>query len=59
VGVNWSTDIDQTPATAEGAVPPILLDFSAAPASGAYARLDAESSEDQKPAEFIRETLSF
>jgi hypothetical protein len=31
VGVNWSTDIDQTPATAEGAVPPILLDFSAAP----------------------------
>ena len=30
-----------------------MLDFSAAPARGACARLDAESYEDQKTAEFI------
>jgi uncharacterized protein YyaL (SSP411 family) len=57
MGVNWSKDIDQTPAAAKEQPRSILLDFSAAPASGACARLDAESYEDQKTAEFIRETF--
>jgi hypothetical protein len=34
-----------------------LLDFSAAPAGGACARLDAESYEDQKTAEFIGQSF--
>ena len=53
VGVNWSKYIDQTLAAAKEQFRPILLDFSAAPARGACARLDAESYEDQKTAEFI------
>ena len=53
LGVNWSKDIDQTLAAAKEQFRPILLDFSAAPARGACARLDAESYEDQKTAEFI------
>jgi hypothetical protein len=57
MGVNWSKDIDQTLAAAKEQSRPILLDFSAAPVRGACARLDAESYEDQKTAEFIRENF--
>ena len=53
MSVNWSKDIDQTLAAAKGQFRPILLYFSAAPARGACARLDFQSYEDQKTAEFI------
>jgi hypothetical protein len=45
--------VDQTLAAAKEQFRPVLLDFSAAPAWGACARLDAEPYEDQRTAEFI------
>jgi thioredoxin-related protein len=57
MGVSWSKDIDQTLAEAKEQARCVLLDFSAAPACRACARLDAESYEDQKTAEFIRQNF--
>jgi uncharacterized protein YyaL (SSP411 family) len=57
MGVNWSKDIDQILAAAKEQFRPMLLDFGAAPARGACARLDAESYEDQKTAEFGQNLL--
>jgi Protein of unknown function, DUF255 len=55
VAVNWSRDVNQALGIAREQKRPILLDFSAAPAWGACARLDAESYADQKTAEFIHQ----
>jgi thioredoxin-related protein len=57
MAVNWSKDVDQALVEAKEKNRPILLDFSAAPAWGACARLDAESYEDLKTAEFIQQNF--
>src|SRR4029079_16539585 len=55
--VNWIKDADAALAKAKSEDKPLLIDFSAAPAWGACARLEAESYSDQETADFINQTF--
>jgi TolA-binding protein len=55
--VQWNKDADATLAEAKSSKKPVLIDFSAAPAWGACARLEAESYSDQETAAFINENF--
>src|SRR5262249_27291757 len=51
--VNWFKNIDAALEAAKSQNKPLLIDFSAAPASGACARLEAESYSATQPPIFI------
>jgi hypothetical protein len=55
--VNWIKDVDAAFAQAKAEDKPLLIDFSAAPAWGACAQLEAESYSDQEIANFINQTF--
>jgi TolA-binding protein len=55
--VQWNKDADAALADAKSSNKPVLIDFSAAPAWGACARLEAESYSDQETATFINENF--
>jgi thioredoxin-related protein len=55
--VNWIKDVDAAFAQAKAEDKPLLIDFSAAPAWGACAQLEAESFSDQEIANFINHTF--
>src|SRR5581483_4474368 len=55
--VNWIKDADAALEQAKSENRPLLIDFSAAPARGACARLEAESYSDQEIADFINQNF--
>jgi hypothetical protein len=55
--VNWTKDVEAALETARSQNKPLLIDFSAAPAWGACARLEAESYSDEETANFINQTF--
>jgi TolA-binding protein len=55
--VQWNKDADAALAEAKAKNKPLLIDFSAAPAWGACARLEAESYNDEATAKFIDENF--
>jgi TolA-binding protein len=57
MAVEWNKDVDAALAEAKTGKKPLLLDFSAAPAWGACARLEAESYADTEVSSFINETF--
>jgi uncharacterized protein YyaL (SSP411 family) len=57
VGVNFSKDVDAALALAKKENKPLLIDFSAAPAWGACARLEAESYADPELSAFVNQNF--
>src|SRR5216684_1749353 len=55
--VNWNKDLEAALAEAKAQNKPLLIDFSAAPASCTYDRLEAESYSDQEVADFIHQSF--
>src|SRR5205809_7837058 len=53
--VNWNKDAEAALAEAKAQNKPLLIDFSAAPARGACARLEAEPYSDEQIATFINQ----